>query len=989
MSKNDDYKSARYGRDFANRERESYFGLHQRQKGAVAAYDDRADYVEVGSMSFKSIPRLRMYVSLASPELGPFVDDAKHKAKQAYLSGKRHWSADYIIDVAKIAISLGGRTCHIRITWNLGFSFEFITSGNPVSLQSVTQGSQTFYSYKAVGVAASIRYQDGKLDVKPRITKQKRSVDSEISIIDRQFQIQLVNEPVVYPQEKRSFLSYRYRRALMETFAPGHGWTGVPTQNTYTRHDTFTAEANPGPLVTYSSRDRFFDVPFEAHNARDTDTSLAYIRGTADWPRANGLQKVKSQWGEREFAVYVTAFNQFIVFPTAAIGPLNITDSTLQNVDEAYVQRFAPTMPSWAWKPSVKAETYYNTDPDISHWLKDEPEWDWKFNHLSTKAVAVAFERVQMENDQTYIDTDINTDQAWTQTKFDTIIAADCGILSLAQMADPEAYKSDEKFFMAPGLVEVTVEITINGPGLEDYTATVVATELRKPSTNTTNVRWPMIAGYVWYDNTVAKKGDLIAVCLEYWLRPKGTYGEDTEREWFLSVRNVTTNAELLCYRSMRMLAADLTTLSFALMPIVYKQERRQCVQRNSQPGGGGMGVTSPYDVLFSIAQIAVVIVHSGKWKDTLWPETMAVEDRTEVQNLINLNARLYMDDLIANQGSDPWEMMALNSERDGWSSAGIQNYRAWWMNERHYWYNEFFVFQDPDVWFYGSSYPTEGYVQYKVASPAPTLNAAGTAARKACSAEGGSHEHLMFCTNPKWGWHWYMAYTRVAFWLHNFNTFYTHPNGSWAFYESAMLYDRNGVPGAYNVPAVYGDTSYNIVLDGFEYKYETYEAYDVAKIEHCIFDKIHFELRTFKQVMGKKDTSFRELYNKAVDKGKAALTLEAGIDELPLTTLKATFEKQQVTTDRGHYVLELKATWPSTASWWFQDQSFMGMAYGDEFPYYAGFAGNLLGLNLMTYWRTTDAIINGVTGIPGLPDMTKPETYGHRFANPIIIDDR
>lgn len=987
MDRNDDYKKASRGRAWANRERESFFDLHQAQKQRFTAYDDRADWVEVGSQSFKSLPRLRVYVSLASPELGPFVDDAKHKVKQAYLSGKRHWSADYIVDVAKVAIALGGRTCHIRITWNLAFSFEFITSGKPVTLQTVTQGSVSYSAYKAVGVAASVRYNDGKLDVKPRITKQKRSVDSEISIIDRQFQIQLVNEPVSYPQEKRGFLSFSHRRALFETFAPGHGWTGVPTQNTSTRHDTFEAEINPGPLATYNSRDRGFDVPFSAHRAGATVTTDAYIRGTADWPRAMGLQKVQSQWGEREFAVYVTAFNQFIVFPTAAIGALNISDYTLQNVDEAYVQRFAPTVPAWTWSPATKAETYYNTDPDLTHWLKDEPEWDWKFNHLGTKAVAVAFERVQMENDQTYMDVDKNPNQAWSQTKFDTLIAADCGIESLAQMSDPGAYKSDEKYFMAPGLVEATVSITIDGPNLEDYTASVSVAELRKPSTNTTDIRWPMVAGYVWFDNTLARKGDLVAVCLETWQRPMGTFGEDTEREWFLSVRNVATNAELLCYRSMRLLAVDLTTLSMAIMPTIYKCDRRSRVQRDSLPGGGGMGVTSPYNITYSTAQIAVVVVHSGKYKDTLWPETMPVEDRVQVQSLIDLNGRAYMNNLIANQGSDPWEVMPLNSDRDGWSSAGVQNYRAWWLNDEQYWYNYSFVLQDPDVWYYGTSYPNQGYILYKLTSPTPTLNAAGTAAYKACNAEGASHKHLMFCTNPKFGWHAYMSLTRAAFWLHQFNTFYTHPNGSWALFENGLLYDLNGVPGMY-VATNYGDTSYVDGVDGFEWKYETYEAYDPAKIEHCIFDRIHFELRTFKQVMGKKDTSFRELYNKAVEKGKAALTLEAGIDEMQLADLRATFEKQQFVTDRGHQVLELKATWRG-ADWWFQDQSVMGMNAGDEFPYYAGFAGNLLGLNLWTFWRSTDAIINGPISIPGVPDPTDTATWNYRFANPIIIDDK
>src|SRR5512147_1543240 len=102
MNKWDDFKKNKQGDVNAQRARENQHELHKRQRNQYAFRADLDDYRFSGSNSFKSLPRLRFFVSLSDPALGPFIQDAKSKTVSAYLSGTRDWHHHYIIDIADV-----------------------------------------------------------------------------------------------------------------------------------------------------------------------------------------------------------------------------------------------------------------------------------------------------------------------------------------------------------------------------------------------------------------------------------------------------------------------------------------------------------------------------------------------------------------------------------------------------------------------------------------------------------------------------------------------------------------------------------------------------------------------------------------------------------------------------------------------------------------------------------------------------------------------
>jgi hypothetical protein len=141
--------------------------------------------------------------------------------------------------------------------------------------------------------------------------------------------------------------------------------------------------------------------------------------------------------------------------------------------------------------------------------------------------------------------------------------------------------------------------------------------------------------------------------------------------------------------------------------------------------------------------------------------------------------------------------------------------------------------------------------------------------------------------------------------------TFYTHPDGTYAFYDDAWIYNPQGVCNGGNF-AQYADTL---------------ASFDASLLENVIFDSVHFR---FRSALGFKthQTTFVELYNKAVTAGKKAGTLEAGIELMTSADLQASFLKEEYTwvgaPINGMKWLNLKAT-RNGASWHFQETAIQG----------------------------------------------------------------
>lgn len=975
----DDMKKDRLARERAEANREGFVELHNRQKDTFATQADRLDKFESSaSVTINSLVRLRVYVKLTDLNLGPFINEARIKARTAYLTGTRNWHHHYTHDVADVEIKLVGRSVYIQIMPADKFFFEFATTGHPITTTLIDQDGVTFETYKGCMVGVNVSVEKGKLLAKPRILKNKRSEQGEtLSLVERPYQVQLIHEPVVYPNAEFKFGRVRTKRTVFESYGPVHPWTGVTMRTTTGPYNPFAGFSTCGPGSTFSMRDHYFDVPWQ-DGEKAEPVRHAYLRGDADWPSANGYQKVKSDdFGEREFAIYVDDFNQFAIFPLGAIGPLNPANPTLQNVPEAYIQRLAPALPAWAYVPSQRAEDYWAANPDVREWSVDQPITDWKFNHLGTKCAAILHEREPYSYDTAFWATDSNPDCPFTTTKFDDFAAWMNSDIKYAQAFAPDSY-AQQRYFIAPGIVELTIKIELTGPDLNQYVATITVETIRQPSASVsdpTKNRFAAFVGYVWHKspkrtntNMTVEAGTLVAVDLEYWLRPNGTFGETSQRQYLWSVRNLRNNDEVCCFVGAPMLAVDLTTLSFVMRLDAFSTDVRNV-------GGTNMN--------FPIHHFGAWIVHSGVSKEVLFPDTMPQAMKDQLNLYAVANGREFMATRL--QESSDWYLVPLTTSKDGWTDSSINAYRNHWAYQFWNILDRWFAFIDPDSSFYGDK------VKYKISGSPPSSPSDAADTEKWLASIGGDYYNLFFCDNPRWGWNAYAGSLPYYMAVSAYSTFYAHPNGSYAFWSDGWVYDRNGLPGDYVAAIGAGGTSGVGLGTGTDYTHDTLAIYDTTLIEHVIFDRVHFEVRVKDRPALTNNTSFMELYNRAVQLGIANETLpaEENIQVVTKDNMRATFTKE-TGDDPGieHFFLDLKATWHGK-DYWYRESAWSNSYAGVPFPPFVGSAGNFNNLNFYCYWRDTNYAGHGAGISAGSAREGEATYWHHRFANALIIMEK
>lgn len=985
MSILDDMKKWRDAREVSNASRDGFVRLNERQQEVFATQADRLDKFEsTAGITINSMARLRVYVKLLDIHLGPFIGKAKSRARTAYLTGTRNWHQQYIIDVADVEIKLVGRSVFITIKPADSFYFEFASTGKPVVTETVVQDGIPFGSYKGCMVGVNVRLDNGVLKTKPTILKQKRSVNfDELSLVHRQAQVQLINEPVVYPFTEYKFGRTRAKQTLFESFAPGHAWSGILRRDTEYPLTTFQVSTAGGPAVTHFIRDVYIDAPYE-DGEKSNPIRLAYLTGSgSDWPRASGkLRVVDKEFGEREFGVYVTHYNEFIIFPTAAIQPLNVVDPYLQNVPEVYVQRKSPDFPAWAYKSTQKGKDYWAITPDVGKWSVDQPEIDWKFAPDGTKAAAIVFEREEMAFDSTYWATNANPDgaQEFTQTDFDTIVRDWCGVEQNYVMSFSSQTYAPTRYFVSPAVFEVDIKIELTGPDLNQYVAQLTTTAVRRLSTAQNDAkqnRWAMAVGYVWHDipkrtntDVSVKAGTLVALDLDYYVKPVGTRAADTERLTLLTVRDVKQDIDVFSCVGSPVIAVDLTTLSMVLRLDSYSTETKY--------GDGG---ASPLP--FVVHHFGAMIVHSGVVKEVLLPDTIPDAEKLKLAGYAQLNGKQYLATLGAG-----WEYVAPTTPREGYDG-DLATLRDEWAKDKHFWYLDWFAFLDPDWDFYGTAYPSQGYVKYKTGSFGGLPESGETFLNKL----GGDWQHLMFCTSPRWGWHQYHSLTAKYLYINIFDTFFTHPNGTYAFFSDAYIYDRNGIPAWATTQLGPGQTG-PIPGAGDDWQIDTLALYDATKVEHVIFDRVHFEIRAKDQPARGKNTSFMELYNRAVQLGKEAKTLpeEENLNEFVKSDLQATFQKDTADDTSAEYLqLNLKVTYKGREGWT-KEAAFLEY-YGSaspRFPPFAGTCGNFNNLTLYGYFRETQENAGGPISVLGGSSIELNTVYWpYRFANPLLVMEK
>lgn len=883
------------------------------------------------------------------------------------------FSQTFAVDDAVINVRQEGKFQYIKISLEGAFYFEFATSGFPVIKDTLVQGgSLSVNTFKPLIVATNVAAKDGAIRIAPYVVKGARQVTgTSNSATGYLTQVQMINEPTKYPQTvKAQRKTNTYPNVMYETYAPTHAYTGLGYRGLGLKGFAFSFITQPGTTENFTARDFGYDYPWGYSVGKNKQT-LALVTDEADWPHKSGRVTVTDdRFGTRTFGVMIDTSSKFHIFPLGAItNPLN--DIT-QNILADHIRHIQPVFPEWVYYPPSMAKDY---TLGVTKRLVDLPEHQWVFHPSGGKAVTVAYMREPFLHDETYWAANRNPDTPWNQTKFDDSLLPllhDAAINQSSAAIPADGYNMAH-YFHGSGIIEAVIDIELTGEELNQFNATVTVNTIQDPRFAEFMT---MHAGYSYVDipGKGVAWGDIIDVHMESYnyVHPPLT----APRLGIIVMKNITKGTDIFTTPLCPVLAIDLQTCSMVLqLQNIISNELRTTPMR----------VGTPQDIEWVSHHWAVWVIHSGSSKKLYFPESMTEEQKVILRDMATVDGRLYEDGLL----TAGWTRIPLNVSGDGWNDADFNAVRDYFSYDKHYWYNEPWVLNDTDNssnWtFYGTSYPTQGYVKYKVniAYIPPSNLSDLTPKVYTLFPVNASNEHLFFCTNPKWGWHFYAMMTKQYSQVGHLDTFFTHPNGSYAYFNNTLIYNSVGVPNWSSG----SPTSLSAQLA------DTLPSYSADAFEHCIFDPIHLEVRKSTGTAASLDTTFLAMYNQAVAAGKEAKTLEDGIEEMTYADQRGTFEINSAlynSVGDNFNSLDLKFTW-NTQEWWFNEPAIRGqyVPAGEPSPAFPpNFCGGLLGVTLQIPWQTApySYTTGNIVAHPAFIDNDNPTVWPIRFCNALIV---
>jgi hypothetical protein len=855
-------------RQKANYNREGFVALNERQKVEYWNMQDRTDTWSLGTETGTSQRKIRYYITISDPNLGIYIPKAKATARAVFLKGFRTWYHTYTVDVVQVTIRIFGRQIHIDIAPNDNFEFEFRSSCHPIIDQTELFYGSPLDVYKTAIVRVSVRGSGGKINTAARIVNWRRQevgVDN-FTAIKRGQQIDMITEPMLYPFGTKILARWRYPRTVTESWAPGFAHCGVHYRDTQVGENLNTTALgpvyplpNPGPTAQHGQRDVDWDHSWAQNHALDPQQGCDLkLVNVDDFPRCSSVQKVSHPiYGEREYGISVDAYGMFRVFAISEIQPQNPANEGAQDIDDAYVRRITPTYPAWCFLATVRQQSccYPGMPNDaLLENLIDNPELDWRFNSVGTRAAVIVYEREAIAFDSTYFGTDMSGTPL-TSTMFNNVRDT-MGVVGRIGGDAPLPAYNPTRYFMAPGILEAEIVITIDGDLPQNFEVVVNLTTKRRP---TNGVYCPMVVGYPWHDVTnddkeksvFLQKDVLCSMDIERW----GNGGVPPYRDKIqdiLVLRRVDTEVAVKTWKAMPLLSCDMTTLSFVALVQELKTDREQTFPSKTDYPGGGNITLKMADFSFGAC-----IVIGTKIKEYLYPETLALDVRLRLEaSFGGMSGYEYLATL-----PGTWTYSTLDDADDGWGDTDVDNVRDWWAY--YVGYRATYVGQGPNY----------------IATRDKLFGHWGQ--------EFGDDIHMMYVTNPKWKWSGYAS----AGCSYNYidtggNTFYAHPNGTYCYYDDKWIYNKQGQP--------IGET-----VGGTFFAANSLDSFDPLLLEHVIFDRIHFEIRTPLKTLAKK-YSFLELYNKAVGTGQKSKKLPENTDIHPIERWhqQATFTKETLSPD-------------------------------------------------------------------------------------------
>lgn len=797
---------------------------------------------------------MRFYSRVADPFFVPYLIIFKRRLIALYQQGVRWYHKHIITDTFWVEMRINGDALYVGVFGVGQMYFEFQTTGYPV----IPNGSFIGFNIPlAAAIGVTVNARAGQLTLKSEYMGGKRVADTfDTSLIKRSQQVQVLDEPVHYPGPQ-SAGTQGYPRALYESWAPGNPYTGMAKHAYHASTMAWLYLALHPSYPPHATRDVSFDVPYSDGNKTDP-VRYAYVRDNGDWPRAMGVRTVDpgptSTLDPREFAIYVDAFDQVCVFPTGSIGPLAGSDMSgdpLQNVPTAVVQFMRVPFPAWVYAKTGKFEDDWAINqPDTG--LTRFPEYDWKLHPDGKRMCAVVFERSTATFDSAYYAPFATTVPGVsgpssffpTSSDFDDFNAMATGI-------DPKLGQIDvdngaTRYLYATGLLEVEITIELTGPNPEDYTLDLTVTEVRRP---TTTQYCTLLAGYVWHDvknksytkdNPLydARRGDLCVLDVEHYGR-----NSDGARAHQLALKNLDDSSVTLRTLNVALvnvpvdggpwfqalgtiLAADFQTLSFALKRLAVTEPSISTTQ------------------LKDYVHLGVSIYVMNKYKRTIYPESISADAQAAIERQVTFDD----EDQIFQNFADTLSLLPLNDLRD-WTDSDMASLRETYTRDGT---APFPPYAGPPVLsYFNTDFTLHGHKYWSTTRSTPATSADVMTWFTLTNTMTLTAFPMFDLTDPRPGWYHYMEELLHRIQIHPYTTFFAHPNGSFAFFNQEFIYNQNGI--VLDKPNFVARTT----PDGLA-------GLDTGKLEHCIFDWVHFEMPEGKQTL-KKETSFLDLYNLAI----------------------------------------------------------------------------------------------------------------------------
>ena len=689
------------------------------------------------------------------------------------------------------------------------------------------------------------------------------------------------------------------------------------------------------PLNAWNLRDIGFDIPWMFGDG-DAQVEIALLNGpsngaggTYDWPRSNGIIQIHDdEWGDRQFALSIDAFSQFTVFPTGAIDmPPN---GSIQNVDNTQCQSQGPMLPAWAYQMSETFMAYYaanmsGVDPTGNLHF---PDIQWKVHPTGLRACAVVHQQIEAIVDNGFVKPSYLT--SFNSPNFETMMGQE----SRDGVATGPGGANYHRYQYGTGLVEVTLSIQLTGPDPADYIFNATVATYRQPTSckyaalladyahmdiaNTCSIgelivvdveRWyrpgpirapaqkssflttggigtvTCAAGGVaqmsgggfspetymsfwnpWDDTrrvlySVKNYGDtsnsnfswdedIFVEVASYPGMPSGVMDDSVDTSWnsqtatyelFNGFVNTTfgyTNSEPIdadilfpswhsSIVTAQIMAFDLTTLSFAFKVTTFES----CTRLTAVPGDQGNA--------HKFHQSVAIVTFNNIAKQ-LFPTTMPASAQAAATSRFTQTFRqTYM------QGNG-WTLIELGDTTTWGLGGDYDNIRINIALENDILTNAT----------YASTYPVgQAAVDFWMA-----LNTFDTPAI------------MVLMTTPQFAWNMYSDLVQNSIIKHPWTTFFVHPNGTWAFFDQSIVYNRLGHVfdgDNFSWPL---DNSYKGHLNSAKFATpkqfftDIWNAFTALNpLEHCIFDWVHFEFTLSDGSAKSIDTNFLTLYNNAV----------------------------------------------------------------------------------------------------------------------------